>query len=64
MECAGDKEGRAAYQWSQLLLIQLLTAAHVQPPPSTCLQIAAKVIAAVKTKAKATSAAWSEYVVE
>ena len=52
MECAGDKEGRAAYHWSQLLHIQLLTAAHVQPPPSTCLQTAAKVITAVKTQLK------------
>lgn len=38
LEYTRDKETRAGCQWPQLLLIQLLAAAHVQPPPSTCLQ--------------------------
>lgn len=50
LECAGDKERRAGSRWTQLLLIELLTAAHVQTPPSTCLQTAAKVITAIKPK--------------
>ena len=54
------QERRADCQWPQLLLIQLLTAAHVQTPPSTCLHTAAKVITAIKSEPIAKSITWYE----